>query len=127
MGKFTFKMKDRMKIVIDRPAVNSCTLTISGKNDTVFSFSKRRAGELTDKVISVLTYGTPATFRFRKTVKSPAGYIVIEQPTTCVDAYSITVCEDEKQIFFENSIPRKTLKKMMKTMREVWGIEDKVH
>lgn len=31
MNKFSFKMKDRMKIVVEKVANNSFTLTVSGK------------------------------------------------------------------------------------------------
>ena len=123
MNKFTFKMKDRMKLVVERPATNSCTFTVSGKKDTTFRFSKKRAAELVNSLASTITYGTSSPFLFKKTLKSPAGGVVLTQPTTMVDAYELLVKEGNLIIFVENGISKKQVKKMIKTMKEVYGIE----
>ena len=125
MNKFTFKMKDRMKLVVERPATNSCTFTVSGKKDITFRFSKKRATELVNSLASTITYGTSSPFLFKKTLKSPAGSIVVvlTQPTTMVDAYELLVKEGNLIIFVENGISKKQVKKMVKTMKEVYGIE----
>ena len=122
MNKFTFKMKDRMKLVVERPATNSCTFTVSGKKDTTFRFSKKRAAELVNSLASTITYGTSSPFLFKKTLKSPAGSVVLTQPTM-VDAYELLVKEGNLIIFVENGISKKQVKKMIKTMKEVYGIE----
>ena len=123
MNKFTFKMKDRMKLVVERPATNSCTFTVSGKKDITFRFSKKRAAELVNSLASTITYGTSSPFLFKKTLKSPAGNIVLTQPTTMVDAYELLVKEGNLIIFVENGISKKQVKKMIKTMKEVYGVE----
>ena len=125
MNKFTFKMKDRMKLVVERPATNSCTFTVSGKKDTTFRFSKKRAAELVNSLSSTITYGTSSPFLFKKTLKSPAGSIVVvlTQPTTMVDAYELLVKEGNLIIFVENGISKKQVKKMIKTIKEVYGVE----
>ena len=123
MNKFTFKMKDRMKLVVERPATNSCTFTVSGKKDTTFRFSKKRAAELVNSLASTITYGTSSPFLFKKTLKSPAGSVVLTRPTTMVDAYELLVKEGNLIIFVENGISKKQVKKMIKTMKEVYGIE----
>ena len=123
MNKFTFKMKDRMKLVVERPATNSCTFTVSGKKDTTFRFSKKRAAELVNSLASTITYGTSSPFLFKKTLKSPAVSVVLTQPTTMVDAYELLVKEGNLIIFVENGISKKQVKKMIKTMKEVYGIE----
>ena len=123
MNKFTFKMKDRMKLVVERPATNSCTFTISGKDDITFRFSKKRAAELVNSLASTITYGTSSPFLFKKTLKSPAGSIVLTQPITMVDAYELLVKEGNLIVFVENGISKKQVKKMIKTMKEVYGIE----
>lgn len=127
MNKFTFKMKDRMKLVIERPAANSCVLIVSGKKDIRFSFSKKRAAELISCLQGTITYGIEKDFTFRKTLKSPAGKIVLTHPTTLVDSYTLAVTEDMKsnkflEVFNETDIPKKQIKKMIKVMKEVYGI-----
>ena len=123
MNKFTFKMKDRMKLVVERPATNSCTFAVSGKKDITFRFSKKRAAELVNSLASTITYGTSSPFLFKKTLKSPAGSVVLTQPTTMVDAYELLVKEGNLIIFVENGISKKQVKKMIKTMKEVYGVE----
>lgn len=123
MNKFTFKMKDRMRLVVERPATNSCTFTVSGKEDVTFRFSKKRAAELVNSLVSTITYGTSSPFLFKKTLKSPAGSVVLTQPTTAVDAYELLVKEGNMIIFVEGGISKKQVKKMIKTMKEVYGIE----
>ena len=125
MNKFTFKMKDRMKLVVERPATNSCTFTVSGKKDITFHFSKKHAAELVNSLASTITYGTSSPFLFKKTLKSPAGSIVVvlTQPTTMVDAYELLVKEGNLIIFVENGISKKQVKKMIKIMKEVYGVE----
>lgn len=123
MNKFTFKMKDRMKLVVERPATNSCTFTVSGKKDVTFRFSKKRAAELVNSLVSTITYGTSSPFLFKKTLKSPAGSVVLTQHTTMVDAYELLVKEGNLIIFVENGISKKQVKKMIKTMKEVYGVE----
>ena len=123
MNKFTFKMKDRMKLVVERPATNSCTFTVSGKKDITFRFSKKRAAELVNSLASTITYGTSSPFLFKKTLKSPAGSVVLTQPTTMVDAYELLVKEGNLIIFVEGGISKKQVKKMIKTMKEVYGVE----
>ena len=123
MNKFTFKMKDRMKLVVERPATTSCTFTVSGKKDTTFRFSKKRAAELVNSLASTITYGTSSPFLFKKTLKSPAGSVVLTQPTTMVDAYELLVKEGNLIIFVENGISKKQVKKMIKIMKEVYGVE----
>lgn len=123
MDKFSFKMKDRMKLVVERHTANSCTLTVSGKHDTTFSFSKKRAAELIECLTSTLTYGTEKEFQFRKTLKSPAGNITLYQPTTTVEAYRLVILCGTKTVFNEDDIAKKHIKKMVKVMREVYGIE----
>lgn len=127
MNKFTFKMSDRKKLVVEKLAVNSCTLEVSGKDSVVFRFSKKRAEELVKCITSTLTYGIKQEFDFRKTTKAPAGYFEIEQPTTMVDSYSLVVCEEQKnrnvELLYERGISKKQMKKIVKVMKEVYGVE----
>lgn len=123
MNKFSFKMSDRKKLVVERVATNSCTLTVSGKTDTTFRFSKKRAAGLLSHMQSVLTYGTADKFMFNRTVKAPAGSFDLTQPTPMVDAYFLTIFEDKTKILQESGMPRKQVKKMIKVMREVYDVE----
>lgn len=127
MDKFTFKMSDRKKLVIEKLAVNSCTLEVSGKDSVVFRFSKKRAGDLVKCFTGVLTYGVKKDFDFRKTIKAPAGYLEVEQPTTMVDSYSLVVCMEHKnkniELLCETGLSRKQVKKIIKVMKEVYGVE----
>lgn len=128
MNKFSFKMKDRIKLVVERVATNSCTLTVSGKDEVVFRFSKKRAASLVSSLHSAITYGVAKEFDFRKTVKAPAGSFVLHQPTACVDAYQLIICEDyskdkSRELISESGLSKKQVKKMIKVMKEVYGIE----
>lgn len=127
MDKFTFKMSDRKKLVIEKLAVNSCTLEVAGKDSVVFRFSKKRAGDLVKCFTGVLTYGVKKSFDFHKTVKAPAGYLELEQPTTMVDSYSLVVCVEQKnknvELLSEIGLSRKQMKKIIKVMKEVYGVE----
>lgn len=123
MEKFSFKMKDRMKIVVEKNSPNSCSLTVSGKSSITFSFSKKRAAELVQKMQSVITYGVGDKFVFRKTLKSPAGSFDLSQPTTCVDSYYLVIFEGDRKIFCEGGLTKKSVKKMIKVMKEVFGVE----
>lgn len=127
MDKFTFKMSDRKKLVIEKLAVNSCTLEVAGKDSVVFRFSKKRAGDLVKCFTGVLTYGVKKEFDFRKTVKAPAGYLEVEQPTVMVDSYSLVICEEQKnrnvELLSETGLSRKQVKKIIKVMKEVYGVE----
>lgn len=123
MNKFSFKMKDRMKIVVEKVANNSFTLTVSGKEDVTFRFSKKRAAELVKHFQSVVTFGTAEKFEFRKSVKAPAGNLSLTQPTNCVESYCLTIYKDTTKIFQEVGMSKKQVKKMIKVMREVYGVE----
>lgn len=123
MNKFSFKMKDRTKLVVERVATNSCTLTVSGKEDTVFRFSKKRAADLVLHMQTVITKGSADKFIFKKSAKAPAGSFDLSQPTTCVEAYVLTIYKDDNKLFFDAGIPKKQVKKMIKVMKEVYGVE----
>ena len=127
MDKFTFKMSDRKKLVIEKVAANTMTLEVSGKDSVVFRFSKKRAGDLVKCFTGVLTYGVKKDFDFRKTVKAPAGYLEVEQPTTMVDSYSLVICVEHKnrnvELLYETGISRKKMKKIIKVRKEVYGVE----
>lgn len=123
MNKFSFKMKDRMKLVVERVSTNSCTLTVSGKEDVTFRFSKKRAGDLVKHLHNVLTYGTSEKVEFKKSAKAPAGSFDLTQPEISVEEFCLIIYRDDTKLFFEDGLSRKQVKKMIKVMREVYGVE----
>lgn len=124
MNKFTFKMKDRMKLVIEKNYANSCTLTISGKEDTVFHFGKKRAADLVNylngTIVATVTYGISEKFLFRKTAKAPAGGLSLIH--TDVDSYRLVIYKDNIKIFTEDGLAKKQVKKIIKVMKEVYEV-----
>lgn len=128
MDKFSIKMKDRKCLVLEKIAANSYTLTVTGKEDTTFTFSKKRAAKLCSTIKDGYTFGTEIPFDFNKTSKSPAGCFTISQPSACVDSYRILIREKDISgsyitVFDESGISRKLLKKMVKVMKDVYGIK----
>ena len=122
MNKFTFKMKDRMKLVVERPATNSCTVTVSGKTDTTFRFSKKRAAELVDS-LKWSSIGIDSSFSFKKTLKAPSGRISLQECVYKKGFYELSVEEKGVLIFCEGSLSKKWVKKLINTMKEVYGVE----
>lgn len=116
--KDTLKMENRMKLVFEKNGNNSFALVVSGKSDTDFHFSKKRAGELVACIRTSMT-GVTQKFIFNKSISSSAGQIVVAPVDDNTFKVIINTKDSDKAVF-NQVVNRKTLKKICSRMEVMY-------
>lgn len=123
MDKYTFSFSNlRNRLVIERFSPLSLSVTVRGKEDTEFHFSKKRAEELVLKLHDTITTGKVCSFHFNKTQTSIGGWLQLERPSPNKEEYHLTIGGETKVFLEVLGISRKQIKKIIKVMKEVYKI-----
>lgn len=118
MNKFTFRLKDRMKLAVEKVSPRVCLFTVSGKHTYTFRVSSKKAKEVMYGLEDCIIFGRSKTIVLDGNMNT--GEMVISCDND--NEYQLIItCENRKVLdcFFN----KKSLKKMYKTMKEVFEIE----
>lgn len=117
MDKFTFRLKDRMKLTVEKVSPRVCLFTVSGKHTYTYRISSKKAREVVSALESCSIYGLD------KTVELTGSMNTGEMMVSCENdnEYRLIVTCGKKVL--DTSFNKKLLKKIYKTMKEVYEIE----
>lgn len=119
MGKFTFRLKDRMKITVDKCSPRVCLFVVSGKTTHTFRITSKRARELVSDFVEVCFNGGNQRRDLNGSDTTRDGVLRISEQG---NEYHLVVFSDTKKIL-DTTFNKKFLKKMYRTMKEVYEIE----
>ena len=118
MSKFTFRLKDRMKLTVEKVSPRVCLFTVSGKHTYTFRVSSKKAKEVVYSLEDCIIFGRSKTIVLDGNMNT--GEMVISCDND--NEYQLIItCETKKvlDVTFNN----KFMKKMYKTIKEVLEIE----
>jgi hypothetical protein len=121
MGKFTFRLKDRMKLTVEKVSPRVCLFIVSGKHTHTFRITSKRAKELVKVFTDVSTFGYE-DMRVDLTGSDDTKNGVLHFGDMQNGDYHLLVFSDTKKIL-DTTFNKKFLKKMYRTMKEVYEIE----
>lgn len=119
MGKFTFKMKDRMKVTVEKISPRVCLFSVRGKVENSFRISSKRARELVGIFTDVCSNGGHRRIDLNGSDTSRGGVLHISEEN---GEYHLLIFSDTKRVL-DTTFNKKFLKKMYRTMKEVYEIE----
>lgn len=121
MEKFTFKLDNRMKLVAEKISPRINLFTVKGKKDYVFRLNSKKTKELVQVFVSVSTYGLEdKRCDLTKSEHNEGGVLHFSDLQN--GEYHLVVYCDYKKIL-DTKFNKKFLKKLYKTMKEVYEIE----
>ena len=121
MKKFTFKLDNRMKLVAEKISPRINLFTVKGKNDYVFRLNSKKTKELVRVFTDVSTYGfEDLRCDLTKSEHNEGGVLYFSDLQN--GEYHLVVYCNTKKIL-DTKFNKKFLKKLYKTMKEVYEIE----
>lgn len=117
MNKFTFKLKDRMKLTVEKVSPRVCLITVSGKHTHSYKVTSKGARDIVNGL--KLTCSEP-TFISKFQIGEEAYFSV----RGVDEDFNLKVTEGKK-VILNTTFNKKFLKKMYRTMREVFEIEQR--
>lgn len=118
MGKFTFRLKDRMKLTVEKVSPRVCLFTVSGKHTYTFRMSSKKAKEVVHSLGDCIIFGRNYTVSLDGNMNTGEMMISCDNDN---EYQLIITCENRKVLDF--IFNKKSLKKVYKTMKEVFEIE----
>lgn len=120
MNKFTFRLKDRMKLTVEKVSPRVCLFVVSGKNTYTFRISSKKAKEV---VSAFKTVGSIPDIVVRVDLDGNMSTGVLRLHYITDNEYDLLVFCDGGRKILDTTFNKKFLKKMYKTMEEVFEIE----
>ena len=118
MSKFTFRLKDRIKLTVEKVSPRVCLFTVSGKHTYTFRVSSKKAKEVVCGLEDCIIFGRSKTIVLDGNMNT--GEIMISCDSD--NEYQLVItCENKKVLDY--IFNKKSLKKVYKTMKEVFEIE----
>ena len=118
MSKFTFRLKDRMKLTVEKVSPRVCLFIVSGKHTYTFRVSSKKAKEVVCGLEDCIVFGRS------KTIVLDGNMNIGEMVISCDsdNEYQLVItCENKKVLDY--IFNKKSLRKVYKTMKEVFEIE----
>ena len=117
-NKFTFRLKDRMKLTVEKVSPRVCLFTVSGKHTYTFRVSSKKAKEVVYSLGDCIIFGRNYNVSLDGNMNT--GELSIYWLNS--NEYQLIItCETKKVLDF--TFNNKFMKKMYKTMKEVFEIE----
>ena len=121
-NKFTFRLKDRMKLTVEKVSPRVCLFTVSGKHTYTFRVSSKKAKEvacgLEDCLEDCIIFGRSKIILLDGNMNTGEMMISCDNDN---EYQLIITCENKKVLDYVFN--KKSLKKVYKTMKEVFEIE----
>ena len=122
MSKFTFRLKDRMKLTVEKVSPRVCLFIVSGKHTYTFRVSSKKAKEvvcgLEDCLEDCIIFGRSKIILLDGNMNTGEMMISCDNDN---EYQLIITCENKKVLDYVFN--KKSLKKVYKTMKEVFEIE----
>ena len=118
MSKFTFRLKDRMKLTVEKVSPRVCLFTVSGKHTYTFRVSNKKAKEVVYSLEDCIIFGRSKTIVLDGNMNTGEIMILCESD----NEYQLIVTCGNKKVL-DSTFNKKSLKKVYKTMKEVFEIE----
>lgn len=121
MGKFTFRLSDRQKFIVEKvsPRINMVTFH-SNKGVFEFRLNQKDAKEVADRFEHVSLYGSNSELLHGEGVKDH--FSIVQDDIGCDHETFTLKCVAKGKTVFIEILSKKQVKKMYKTMREVFEV-----